>query len=311
MGRIRDEEEIAARKAKKERNKALKQAARESASVTANPQGVKKKVKKGAQQRPPGARGPQLPELPFRANPDDHCETAPQAFCDVAPLLRLLATRLGKRPEELSIYDPYFCSGASKRHLAALGFPNVHNACEDFYAVQREGRIPRHDVVVTNPPYSEDPDGGKNHVAKLLHFLARDRKPFLLNMPEYVASTGYYKRRFAQPGRARYPKRGAPPLLLCPRKRYHFWSPHGARPDHEKKNPSTHSDAVLGIRSSPFVALWYIDIGPIVEREELLELAASGALEGICRPHEGSGCLLCRDLEELPKERALFKALGE
>ena len=41
-----------------------------------------------------------------------------------------------------------------ERHLAALGFARVHNRNEDFYAVLQEGRVPQHDVVVTNPPYS-------------------------------------------------------------------------------------------------------------------------------------------------------------
>ena len=88
--------------------------------------------------------------LPFEAEPDDHCESSPTAytgarldptrraglrsdlnrsvlshpargFADAAPLLRLLAARVGKTAAELSIYDPYYCAGAAKNHLARLG----------------------------------------------------------------------------------------------------------------------------------------------------------------------------------------------
>jgi len=316
MGKVRAPEEVAARKAKKETKKNLKQAARVAAAPISHTHVGKRiaKTKKRLRHDAAVEGSPRVPVLPFQANPDDHCETSPAAFRHVVPLLRLLATRLGKSAETLRIYDPYFCSGASRRHLAALGFPNVHNFCEDFYAIQKEGKVPEHDVVVTNPPYSEDPDGGPNHICKLFKFLSRDRKPFLLNMPEYVASARYYHKRFAQIGRARYPKRGAPPVLLCPAKRYHFWSPLGARPEHEIK-PSMHAEPALGVRLSPFVALWYIDLMPLVERMELLELASQGQLEGIRRAR-ATGCetmqepsfnQLCGDRRELPEGRFAFR----
>ena len=52
------------------------------------------------------------------------------------------APGLGKEPAALRIYDPFFCAGAAKTHLAALGFSSVYNKCEDFYKVQAEGKVP-------------------------------------------------------------------------------------------------------------------------------------------------------------------------
>ena len=63
-----------------------------------------------------------------------------------------MARALGREPAELRVYDPYFCNGAAARHLAALGFPLVHNRNEDFYALLEAGAV-GHDVVVTNLPY--------------------------------------------------------------------------------------------------------------------------------------------------------------
>ena len=89
--------------------------------------------------------------LAFDAAEDDHCETAPEAYVHIAGALQLLAATLGVAAAELRIYDPFYCNGAVERHLAALGFPCVHNRNEDFYAVLQEGRVPPHDVVVTAP----------------------------------------------------------------------------------------------------------------------------------------------------------------
>ena len=61
-----------------------------------------------------------------------------------------LGGQLGKAPSELRVWDPYYCQGRVKRQLAALGFPNVHNECEDFYARLRASDLPEHDVLVTS-----------------------------------------------------------------------------------------------------------------------------------------------------------------
>lgn len=48
----------------------------------------------------------------------DHCETPPEAYTHIACWLRAVAKRLNKEPQDLKIYDPYFCAGAVKRRCA-------------------------------------------------------------------------------------------------------------------------------------------------------------------------------------------------
>ena len=71
-------------------------------------------------------------------------------------------------------------------HLEKLGFIHVYNECEDFYAAAEAGTCPPHDVVVTNPPYSE------GHVAKLLDFCVANAAPFMLLVPDHVGATKKY-----------------------------------------------------------------------------------------------------------------------
>lgn len=145
--------------------------------------------------------------LAFAAAEDDHCETAPEAYGHVVPLLHALAAELGVPPAELRIYDPYYCNGAVVRHLAALGFGAVINRNEDFYANVEAGRVPEHDVLLTNPPYTEP------HPERLLRFCAEASVPWLALMPNWVCTKGFYGPSLgaAEPG----------VFYLCPRKRYH------------------------------------------------------------------------------------------
>ncbi|CAN0163083.1 unnamed protein product, partial [Ectocarpus fasciculatus] len=117
-------------------------------------------------------------EYPFEVEECDHCETSERAYSDIAPLLSALAAELGKPAQDLVIYDPYYCQGSTVGRLASLGFPRVHNRKEDFYEVVKNGKVPEHDVVVTNPPFSGE------HVPKILEFCARQgAKPWFLLLP--------------------------------------------------------------------------------------------------------------------------------
>jgi len=55
-------------------------------------------------------------------------------YRDIADVLHQLAVHAGKCSTSLRIYDPYFCEGSVVLHLRALGFTNVYNRNEDFYA---------------------------------------------------------------------------------------------------------------------------------------------------------------------------------
>jgi hypothetical protein len=65
------------------------------------------------------------------------------------------------------------------RKLNSLGFKIVINKCEDFYAAVAEGRVPKHDVLLTNPPYSAD------HMERIIRFCAQGNgaTPWLLLLP--------------------------------------------------------------------------------------------------------------------------------
>ena len=219
------------------------------------------------------------------------------------------AGRLRKAPADLRIYgararlasvaraahpgsqDPYYCSGAMVAHMAAVGFPRVQNMCEDFYAVQRAERVPEHDVVVTNPPYSAD------HVERLLRWARDNGKPFFLLMPNYVCAKPYYaaalgdasvrllalvpKKRWRRWRHPRPPP--APPPTV--RARYAYWTPRGLRaPDKVQKQ---HVGAGGAYRTSPFVSFWYASVGP--------GSAASDALQWWAQRRDAGGqCSLVR-----------------
>ena len=262
----------------------------------------------------------------FEAEKDDHCETDPLSFAHIVPLLNLVAQRLGKEPAALNIYDPYYCAGACKVHLAALGFPNVYNENEDAYSKwdSSEGP-PEHDVLVTNPPFSGD------HIHKLLHFCRANGKPFLLLMPNYVCSKPYYAAQFGRRvgDRLRAPRRDAYeaaaaaadaadakgdsdsddeeeaaaaadaavpvlPLLLVPRKRYNFWTPKGLRG--ALKTQKQHAGP-NGTRTSPFVTFWYLDLFPTAVHADVTALFTNPE-----KPFEllQRGTVLYDDAEALP-----------
>ena len=98
-----------------------------------------KAVKKGKAGKTAAAT-PDSPH-PFDWDPADDCETSLEAYKDIAPLLTKLAQKLNKTKAELRIYDPYYCQGGPAKHLAKLGFTNVHNANEDFYARLDAGKV--------------------------------------------------------------------------------------------------------------------------------------------------------------------------
>ncbi|CAJ1366206.1 unnamed protein product, partial [Effrenium voratum] len=208
---------------------------------------------------------------PFEVNGDDHCETSLEAYRDVEPILHHIASLLGRDPKKLRIYDPFYCAGSVVKHLAELGFSRVYNKCEDFYAVMNEGRVPAHDVLLTNPPYSGD------HVEHLLRFCRENEKPFLLLMPNYFCAKEFY----AEAGTKSM-------LYLCPRKRYFYWTPKGLRD--RGKVQSQHAGSA-GNRTSPFVSFWYLDLKPVCSSKDLLRWwqARSSRLS----------CTLCR-LKDLP-----------
>jgi len=196
-------------------------------------------------------------DFPFQVNSDDHCETSPKAYADISVVLQLLCCLKRITKEQLKIYDPYYCNGAVIQHLAELGYQNVYNRCEDFYDMIKEGKVPEHDVLVTNPPYSE------YHLEKLLEFSNTNERPCLLLMPSFVVGKSFFKHLKGY-------------QYICPRKRYVYWTPKGLRGKEKKQN---HSSS-LGMRTSPFPSIWYINLFQYSDSVDLVE-QCSGLCEQI------------------------------
>lgn len=111
--------------------------------------------------------------------------------------------------------------------------------------------IPEYDVLVTNPPYSED------HVKRCLAFCMRSNKPWLVLLPNYVAAKPYYAPILAGRAGAKWGgppadlEEGVPPVApfyVVPKKRYNYWSPKGI----DRYNPRVRKDG----RTSPFITFW-------------------------------------------------------
>eukprot|EP00172_Hildenbrandia_rubra_P001060 Plantae.Rhodophyta-Hildenbrandia_rubra.ctg16346.p1 GENE.Plantae.Rhodophyta-Hildenbrandia_rubra.ctg16346~~Plantae.Rhodophyta-Hildenbrandia_rubra.ctg16346.p1 ORF type:complete len:346 (+),score=62.45 Plantae.Rhodophyta-Hildenbrandia_rubra.ctg16346:219-1256(+) len=186
------------------------------------------------------------PKFPFVVQDDrDHCETPLTAYSDIEPILSWLSTMLGKSKAQLQIYDPYFCSGAVVKRLKTLGFDKVYNKCEDFYAVQKQGRVPDYDVIVVNPPYSTSPI---DHVEKLLEFLVKQSKPCFVLQPNYVYTKPFWEKLTS--------RRSPRPFFLTPPtpRSYIYDTPRMIKGVKSKQR-----------KTSPFVTMWYCHVGENTE----------------------------------------------
>lgn len=126
---------------------------------------------------------------PFKANFNDHFETSLEALKDLLPVLEAYRSLIRPNsPEGFTLYDPYFCTGTVKALWEDLGIGKVIHEKRDFYADMEEGTIPDYDVLVTNPPYSDD------HIQKLMEFLVGSNKAWAFLVPDYVASKDWYQK---------------------------------------------------------------------------------------------------------------------
>ncbi|CAK9030280.1 Pentatricopeptide repeat-containing protein [Durusdinium trenchii] len=133
---------------------------------------------------------------------------------------------------------PYYCMGACVRHMAALGFYNVWNQPLDFY--NSEESIPEYDVLVTNPPYSQE------HVDAIFRFAAKSKRPSCLLVPNYTIETKLFERLFKKKKL----------IFLGPERRYVYRSPPELRPSLRNKQRKY---------VAPYVTLWVLTALPRVE----------------------------------------------
>eukprot|EP00658_Telonema_sp_P-2_P079039 TRINITY_DN7558_c0_g1_i1.p1 TRINITY_DN7558_c0_g1~~TRINITY_DN7558_c0_g1_i1.p1 ORF type:complete len:350 (+),score=88.52 TRINITY_DN7558_c0_g1_i1:27-1052(+) len=168
---------------------------------------------RGRQQEPDAT----VAEHSWETDPGDHCETSLQAYRHVELFLAGIAQKLGKPRDQLKIYDPYFCQGGMKAHLARLGFSSVHNKNHDFYDVVKNKKVPVYDVLVTSPPYSVD------HMQRLAELMATKKKPWnkpwMLLLPDFVHRKKYYAASLE----------GHAPFFVVPSDKYQYYSIKGGR----------------------------------------------------------------------------------
>lgn len=104
----------------------------------------------------------------WRTSPADDFETSAAAVGDIVSFVGAIAQASKFSASKLKIYDPFYCAGNVRGHWLTNGFPNFINECEDFYEVMKSRRVPQHDVLVTNPPYSGD------HIQRIFHFAIKN-----------------------------------------------------------------------------------------------------------------------------------------
>ena len=156
------------------------------------------------------------------STPSDHAETPVNAYEDLAPFMRAVGGR---------VYDPYYCDGGVVRRLQALGFRDVVNENRNFYADLSKGTVPRHDVLVTNPPYSGD------HVDRLISHVVAAKTPFAVLIPTYYLGRDAWRQAASQ--------LSPQPFYVCPHRRYAYLPPAWAR------------EAAAARTTAPFTTAWF------------------------------------------------------
>lgn len=215
------------------------------------------------------------PEFPFPVDPDDHCESPMEAYKDIVPLLTLLDAQIypnSTSSNMLQIYDPYYCDGAVIRNFLSLGFTNVYNRKENCYAMWEAASSASHDrtsksimnrfdVLVTNPPYSDD------HIERLIQFVTSElfinrQKPWFLLLPQWVHKKDYFINATTKANLKSSQKTYVQPFYLVPKKRYIYTPPPNFR-------LPTKSD--VHKKSSPFISMWYCWGGTTAMNEQLIQ----------------------------------------
>jgi hypothetical protein len=165
-----------------------------------------------------GKQAPTVGNFPYHTDYNDHFETPARAYEDIFPLLEYILARKqhgrnnstnmgpqknGHRCSKAAIlYDPYYCAGRAavllrdefQRQNSRKLSMSVHIQHEkrDFYRDIHQNTVPQFDILVTNPPYSE------NHKERCLEFavsqLKKHGRPFFLLMPNYVAMKEYFRK---------------------------------------------------------------------------------------------------------------------
>jgi hypothetical protein len=176
-----------------------------------------------------------------------------QSFLDV------LARNLHIEPAtKMSIWDPFYCDGSTKRIFNEIGFLNVVHENVNFYELIRERKILKYDILVTNPPYSDD------HIDRLLDFVITNEVPrkvtSCLLLPNWVSRKSDYQSKFVKSIEdANYEL-----LYLAPLEPYTYtmptWVSEKDRPEHVGGDGQT----------TPYLSSWYLIVPKLSKKHSLL-----------------------------------------
>ena len=206
--------------------------------------------------------------FPYKVDYCDHFETPLQAYHDIAPFIDVMCSRSDdlrhsqkksasttktsetKNSEKeqsramrsgLRVYDPYYCNGRAAVLLQSLGYIPVHEK-RDFYKDAQRDEVPSHDILVTNPPFSDQ------HKKQCLDFcfaqLRHKKRPFAILMPNYVAARQYFRGYIIDASRFAKGKEKEDVVYLLPSTRYEYDHPEGT-----------------GLVESPFQSMWFLGVG--------------------------------------------------
>jgi len=170
------------------------------------------------------SRAPTVGNYPYPTDYNDHFETPARAYEDIFPLMEYILAKKTKAesqnkhgcnnsPNSTSqhnngctksaiVYDPYYCAGRAavllkdefqRQNSRKIPMPiHIQHEKRDFYRDIRQNSVPPFDILVTNPPYSE------NHKERCLEFavsqLKKHGRSFFLLMPNYVAMKEYFRK---------------------------------------------------------------------------------------------------------------------
>ena len=186
---------------------------------------------------------------PWSCASSDHAETPALAYSHLVPILRLLSSSLGTTLP-LKIYDPFYCAGSTPKLLSDLGFPDVINLPVDFYKSlsSTPPDIPPFDVLISNPPFSED------HPRRSVNFALASGRPFFLLLPNFEACSSWLDEEL------RSSTTTTRLLFLAPHKRYVCRSPPSLRAGGNKSLKYV----------APFPLLWIIGVPDAKLRARIL-----------------------------------------
>lgn len=170
-------------------------------------------------------------KFPYKVDYNDHFETPKVAYEHLQPLIQTLFPK----SQQPTLYDPYYCNGRTAVILKELGYTSIQHERRDFYQDISNGTVPNYDLLITNPPYSDQ------HKSQCFQYcfqrLRNDNLPFCILVPNYVASKEYFQQLLSSSQQQEL-------VYLVPTSKYEYDHPEGT-----------------GKEVPPFQSIWYCGIG--------------------------------------------------